>query len=304
MEAWAVHRNPQMPHTATWVRPTDDELDLFGITHKGKVRTENQDHFLVSTVHPQVVVHGTSLPDPENLPLRGTRLATVLVLADGVGGAEAGSDAARLATEAVMRYVASTLRSYHLAGSSTEEELLQALREAALEAHAAVKAEAAKRGEKARMATTLTVCIVVYPDAYVVQVGDSRAYFFTQGELRLLTHDQTVAQSLVDQGLMPADRMQYSPFKNVLSSAIGADEALPEVTKFDISVRGSLILMCSDGLTKHVSETELADSIRRMKSSEQCAKELLELALERGGEDNITIIAARALPQPGQAQSP
>ncbi len=299
-----MHRNPQMPQTATWVRPTDDELDLFGITHVGKVRSENQDHFLVSTVHPQVVVHGTSLPNPENLPLRGTRLATVLVLADGVGGAEAGSEAARLATEAVTRYVSSTLRSYHLAGSSTEGELLEALREAALEAHAAVKAEAAKRGEKIRMATTLTVCIVVYPDAYVVQVGDSRAYFFTQDKLQLLTQDQTVAQSLVDQGLMPPDRIQHSPFKNVLSSAIGADEALPEVTKFDISVRGSLILMCSDGLTKHVSEEELADCIRRMTSSEQCAKELMELALERGGEDNITIIAARALPQPGQETSP
>ena len=77
-----MHRNPQMPQAATWVRPTDDELDLFGITHVGRVRTENQDHFLVSTVHPQVVVHGTSLPDPEKLPLRGTRLSTVLVLTD------------------------------------------------------------------------------------------------------------------------------------------------------------------------------------------------------------------------------
>lgn len=289
-----------MPHSATWVRPTDEELDLFGITHRGKVRSENQDHFLVSTVHPQVVVHGTSLPDPDNLPLRGTRLATVLVLADGVGGATSGSEAARLATEAVTRYVSSTLRSYHAVGSSNESQFFDSLKEAALEAHAAVKAESARLEGNKRMATTLTVCIVVYPDAYVVQVGDSRAYFFTQGKLQLLTRDQTVAQSLVDQGLMPADRIQHSPFKNVLSSAIGADEALPEVTKFDISVRGSLILMCSDGLTKHVSDPEIADYIRNMKSSEQCAKDLLALALERGGEDNITIIAARALPQPGQ----
>src|SRR5688500_8622854 len=112
-----VHANSDMPQSATFVRPEDDELDLFGITHRGKVRPENQDHFLVSTVHPQVVIHGTSLPDPESLPLRGTRLATVLVLADGVGGATDGSLAARVATEAVMRYVASTLRSYHAAGS-------------------------------------------------------------------------------------------------------------------------------------------------------------------------------------------
>lgn len=286
-----------MAQTATWVRPTDEELDLFGITHKGQVREENQDHFLVSTVHPQVVIHGTSLPDPDRLPLRGTRLATVLILADGVGGAAAGNEAARLATESVTRYAASTLRSYHAAGSASEGELLDSLRAAALEAHKAVRAEAAKRADHASMATTLTVCIVVYPWAYTVQVGDSRAYFFTEGKLRLLTRDQTVAQSLVDQGLMSEDRLPMSPFKNVLASAIGAEEALPEVTRFDISVRGSLILMCSDGLTKHVSDAEIAECIKRMTSSEQCAKELLELALERGGSDNITIIAGRALPQ-------
>ena len=286
-----------IPINATWVRPTDDELDLFGITHKGNVRPENQDHFLVSTVHPQVVIHGTSLPDPESLPLRGTRLASVFVLADGVGGAAAGSEAARLATEAVTKFVASTLRSYHAAGSESEGELLDALKEAALEAHQAVLAEGAKRADHARMATTLTVCIVVYPWAYVVQVGDSRAYFFASGKLRLLTRDQTVAQSLVDQGLMPKDRLDQSPFKHVLSSAIGAEEAMPEVTSFDISERGSMILMCSDGLTKHVSDAEIADCISKMKSSEQCAKDLLQLALDRGGSDNITIIAARALPQ-------
>jgi serine/threonine protein phosphatase PrpC len=283
-----------MPHNATWVRPADDELDLFGITHKGKVRAENQDHFLVSTVHPQVVIHGTSLPDTDKLPLRGTRLATLLVVADGVGGAAAGSDAARLATESVTAFVASSLRSFHAAGSSSEEELLDGLKAAALEAHNFVRSEAARHAHQAGMATTLTICIVVYPYAYVVQVGDSRAYFFGDGKLRQLTHDQTVAQALVDQGLMPPERLEASPFKHMLSSAIGAEEALPDVTTFDISERGALILMCSDGLTKHVSDDELAERIKVMKSSEQLANELLELALERGGSDNITIITARA----------
>src|SRR5687768_18429665 len=115
-----------MLQSATLVRPEDDELDLFGITHRGNVRPGNQDHFLVSTVHPQVVIHGTSLPDPDALPLRGTRLATVLVLADGVGGAASGNEAARLATEAVTRFVSSTLRSYHAAGSAGVDEELQA----------------------------------------------------------------------------------------------------------------------------------------------------------------------------------
>ena len=283
-----------MPDAATVIRPTDDELDLFGITHQGKVRTENQDHFLVSTVHPQVVIHGTSLPNPESLPLRGTRFATVLVLADGVGGAAAGGEAARLATEAVTRYVSSTMRSYHAAGSSTEQELLDSLKETALEAHHTVRSRAADHPQQLGMATTLTVVVIVFPWAYVVQVGDSRCYFFASGKLTLLTRDQTVAQSLIDQGLMPAERLERSPFKHVLSSAIGSDEALPVVTPFDISERGSMILMCSDGLTKHVSDDEIATCIANRKSSEQVARDLLELALERGGRDNVTIIAAQA----------
>ncbi|HVF40392.1 MAG TPA: protein phosphatase 2C domain-containing protein [Gemmatimonadaceae bacterium] len=281
-------------HNATSVRPSDDELDLFGITHRGYVRSENQDHFLVSTVHPQVVIHGTSLPDTESLPLRGTRLATLLVVADGVGGAAAGNEAARLATEAVTRYVASTLRSYHTAGAAGDEEFLDALNAAALEAHNTVRAESAQRSDQKRMATTLTVSIAVWPWTYIVQVGDSRAYLFSNGQLEQITRDQTVGQELVDQGVMSRDRLEQSPFRNVLSSAIGAEEALPDVTRVDISERGSLILLCSDGLTRHVSDDEIAAAIRNMKSSEQLAKDLLALALARGGTDNITIIAGRA----------
>ena len=258
------------------------------------MRAENQDHYLISTVHPQVVIHDTSLPSTDQLPLRGTRLATVMVLADGVGGAAAGSEAAQLATESVMRYVSCTLRSYHAAGRSTEDELLTALTSAALEAHEAVKAEAALRTDHRQMASTLTVGIVIWPWAYVVQVGDSRAYIYSDGKLRQITRDQTVGQALVDQGVIPADRLENSPLKHILSSAIGADEALPDVIRVDMKERGSLILLCSDGLNKHVTDDEIAAAIADMKSSEQLATDLLELALSRGGTDNITIIAGRA----------
>lgn len=280
--------------SATWIRPRDEELDLFGITHKGNVRADNQDQFLIATVHPQLVVHGTSLPNIDNLPLRGTRLATIMLLADGVGGAADGSEAARVATETVTRYVSSTLRSYHAAGTASDEEFLTALKAAAFEAHAAVLAESALRSDHRQMATTLTVGFAVWPWLYVVQVGDSRCYFFSDGELRQITHDQTVAQALVDKGIMPADRLERSPLKHVLSSAIGAEEAVPEVTCVDVSERASMIIICSDGLTKHVTDAEIEERVRRMTSSEQVARELLELALARGGSDNITIIAARA----------
>lgn len=281
-------------------RPSDEELDLFGITDPGKVRAENQDHFLVCTVHPQVVVHATSLPDVETLPLRGTRLATLLLVADGVGGAAAGSDAARVATEAIMRYVSSTLRCYHTAGTSTDTEFLQALKAAALEAHDAVRAEAAVRTGNPKMATTLTVGMAVWPWFYVVQVGDSRCYMLLKGKLQQLTRDQTIGQHLVDQGLLPRERLRSSPFKNVLSSAIGGDEASPEVTHVRID-RASAVLLCSDGLTKHVSDEEIEKHMQAMTSSEQLSRDLLELALSRGGVDNTTIVVGRARPKKRQA---
>lgn len=283
-------------------KPRDDELDLFGLTHPGKVRTENQDHFLLCTVHPQVVIHATSLPEPDRLPLRGERHATIMLVADGVGGGSAGAEASQLATETITRYLTSTLRSYHAAGSAAEEEFLTALRAAALEAHDAVRAEAVTRAEAAggpaakRMATTLTLGFAVWPWWYVVQVGDSRCYHYWDGVLRQLTRDQTVAQDLVDRGALPPERASASPFSNVLASAIGGEEATPEVTRVDISRRGCVLLVCSDGLTKHVSDAEIADQLGKMESSEQVCRALLEMALERGGSDNITVLAGRAPP--------
>jgi protein phosphatase len=281
-----------IPIDLLWQRPGDAELDLFGLTHAGRVRKENQDHFMVCTVHPQVVVHGTSLPDVEDLPLRGSRLATYMLVADGVGSGSGGGEASRLALGAVMQYVTTSLRSYHSAGSASDQEFYDAMSAAALEAHAAVLAESASQPD-AKMATTLTLAVAVFPWMYVTQVGDSRCYRYWDGELLQMTRDQTVAQGLVDQGVLPADRAANSPFSHVLSSAVGGGEATPVVNRIEIP-RGCVILLCTDGLTKHVDADELAKEIKTMESSEQLCRRLLEMALDRGGSDNITIIAARA----------
>lgn len=274
-------------------RPRDNELDLFGITHPGRVRRENQDHFLLCTIHPQVVIHGTSLPHAERLPLRGQRLATIMLVADGVGGAAGGADASRIATESVTRYAASTLRCYHAAGRANDDEFLEALRTAAGEAHQAVRTDAAARHGGEITATTMTLGIVVWPWLYVLQVGDSRCYYYENGALRQVTRDQTVAQDLVDKGVLAAEQAQVSPFRHVLSSAIGSDEQVPVVSRVDIRHRG-VVLVCSDGLTKHVSDREIAERLGGIRSSEQVARELVELALARGGTDNITIVVGRA----------
>jgi serine/threonine protein phosphatase PrpC len=287
-------------------RLRNDEIDLFGLTHPGKKRAENEDHFLACTVHPEVIVHATSLPNVDRLPLRGEWRATIVLVADGVGGNADGGEASRITTETIMRYVSSTLQSYHDAGSQEEDVFLESLREAVLEAHRAVRAEAKTREDKKPMATTLTLGIVVWPWLYAVQLGDSRAYYWWNNTLTQVTRDQTVAQELVDQGVMPRERLASSPYRHVLSRAVGGDteDATPDVTRVRIDRFGSVLLVCSDGLTKHVSDDEISKAIASNLRSEEICQSLLDLALERGGSDNITIVVVRrrvATPAAGTA---
>ena len=285
------------------VRPEDSDLDLFGITHAGLKRAENQDHFLIARIYPQIHVDGTSLPDISEVPLRGRRLATVMLVADGVGGATDGGTAARLATETITRYVANTFRCYHAIGAGKDGEFFAALREAAMEAHDAVRAEAVARGDDAHLATTLTLGIGVWPWVYTVQIGDSRAYIYTHGELHQITRDQTVAQGLVDEGVLKPEVAERSPLAHVLSSALGAPEALPVVYRTDVTERGCILVYCTDGLTKHVSNDEIARECARVESAEQLGRLLLQMALDRGGSDNISIIIARAPLKPSARSS-
>ena len=176
-------------------------------------------------------------------------------------------------------------------GECDEEQVLASLRAATAEAHQAVRAEATARGE-GKMATTLTLVVTVWPRAYVVQVGDSRYYDHSNGRLRLVTRDQTLAQDLVDQGVLPAERLAKSPFRNVLARAIGAEEATPEVTLINLH-QDSVGIICSDGLTKHVTDEEIAEQVKASTGSEQLCRSLLAMALDRGGSDNVTIVSAR-----------
>lgn len=276
-------------------RPRDDELDLFGLTHRGLVREENEDHFVLCTVHPAVVVHATSLPKLQEIEQRGQRLATIMLVADGVGGSAAGSRASQLATEAVTRYITASVRCFHDAGHEGPTDFEAALLGAAFDAHEAVRSEASSDPDEAGMATTLSLGIVVWPWLYVVQVGDSRCYIYQNGVLKQLTRDQTMAEELVKQGVFTPADAKVSPLSNVLSSAIGSSEAVPEITRVDVRQRGTVIFVCTDGLTKHVSDAEIAEHLGSMTSSEQATRALLALALERGGSDNITIVTGRAM---------
>lgn len=277
-------------------KPRDDELDVYGITHPGLARRENQDHFLICSLRKQMLVHHTSLPGLENLPSAAERLAFVAMVADGVGGAAKGEEAARLAVETVTQYITGSMRCYYAANNTDDAEFSQALEDAALQCHADFLQRAAQDPESRGMATTLTLWLGVWPRAYLLQVGDSRYYALRRGELLQISRDQTLAQELIDLGVLNRTDASRSRLATTLSSAIGGRQTAPVVTRM-ISEWGNVGLLCSDGLTRHVSDERIRERLRTMTSARQVCEDLLQDALDGGGSDNVTIVVARAVPR-------
>jgi serine/threonine protein phosphatase PrpC len=275
-------------------KPRDDEIDVHGLTHPGKVRSDNQDHFLICALRKQMVVQLTSLPDADHLMADGERLAFLAMVADGVGGGAKGGEASKVALEAVTQYVTRSMRCYYAAAAADDQEFYDALKEAAAQSHAQLLRRGQENADYRGMATTLTLFLGVWPRAYLLQVGDSRCYLLRHGELTQITRDQTMAQELVDAGVMPAEMAAGTRLAHTLSSSIGGRQTDPQVTRLD-STWGQVILLCSDGLTRHVSDDRIRDVLRSMTSAKQACEVLLQEALDDGGSDNITIVVGRAL---------
>ena len=275
-------------------KPRDDEFDVYGLTHVGHVREVNQDHFLLCSLHKQMVIHHTSLPNVDQLPLEGPRLAYLGMVADGVGGGTGGEEASRTAIEVVAQYVAHSMQCYYQEDPDNERAFLEALQHTAMQCHASVLRRAEEDPDRRSMATTLTLWIGVWPRAYLLQVGDSRCYLSRDGELTQITRDQTMAQELYDEGILTRTEAHSSHLANILSSSIGGPQTVPMVTRVDQSW-DHVGLLCSDGLTKHVSDDQIAERLRTMTSAKQACQTLLRDALDGGGTDNITIVVGRTV---------
>lgn len=276
-------------------RPRDEEIDVFGMTHVGRSRAENQDHFLICSLQKTLEVHATSLEDTSMFPRHGSRLAFLAVVADGVGGLAGGKEAARIAVAEITGYVTSSLHCYYSNDPTQESTFIASLEEGVLQAHRRVQAEAQERGEHG--ATTMTLIMAVWPRLYVLQVGDSRCYLLRGETFYRLTRDQTMAERLVDEGLIKRAEAEHSRLAHILTSAVGGSEIMPVMTALT-SRRGDVVLACSDGLTKHVPDDRIRERLRTMTSAEQVCRDLVDDALEGGGSDNITVLVGAAGTRP------
>ena len=280
-------------------KPLDSEIDVFGLTHQGKVRKTNQDNFLVATLHKRIDVKYSSLAPGDDNISGEERLAFIMMVADGVGGTEHGEAASRLAVESVSNYVSEAMRCYYGAQGAGEISLAEVLEQAARQCHDSVCRHAEEQTIRS-MATTLTLFLGAWPWIYLLQVGDSRCYRLREGELTQVTRDQTMAQELMDLGVMAPAEASNSRLSHVLSSAIGGQSSMPIVNRIPAEWH-NVHLLCSDGLTRHVSDDRIREVLTTMTTAKQACETLLQDALDDGGTDNITIVVGRAIPEPGSS---
>jgi len=266
-------------------------VDAFGLTDRGLVRDGNEDHFVIAQVNKSIEVRQTSLaPDDVGRHFE-TAAAYLFAVADGVGGRPEGDLASGRTLSAMLSYLGKAASCFQGLDATAEEALLEKLEAAVRDVHEGLVDEYGGVTSKLP-ATTLTLVLLVWPRAYHIQVGDSRAYVRRGGRLQRLTRDQTLGEYMVSLGAWTDEQAAKAPAAANLSSAIGGSELLPAVGLIDL-IPGDTLLLCTDGLTKHVSDEQIESTLARADSAVSTCTKLVEDALAGGGTDNVTVLVVR-----------
>jgi protein phosphatase len=216
------------------------------------------------------------------------------IVADGVGGADAGEIASQYASEQAVQHYLTTYVAYDWG-----ERVLGAMQEANTD----LRRLASERNDKRRMATTMVAAAIHNNRVVIGNVGDSRAYLWRDGELIQLTKDQSLVARLLEEGAITADEAATHPHRNIILSSIGSEKR-PPIDLYERDLRpGDLLLLCSDGLIRHVSDEEICAIIGSMDKHE-AADDLVQLARQRGGEDNISVAIVQYGPRLGLTAAP
>lgn len=244
------------------------DIDLVTIigakTDLGRIRENNEDKF--EFFQPD---------DVDVLAQKGSFYA----VADGMGGHSAGQIASELSLK-------TAIKSYYADASLMVED---SLRSAIQQANALIFDAARAISERAGMGTTFTGVVLRGDEAFVAQVGDSRGYLVRDGEIRQVTEDHSWVYEQVKRGGMTEEEAMMSPYRNVITRSLGNAPNV-DVDIFTESLReGDVFLLCSDGLSGEVSADEMRDAVLSGSPSQAC-QDLVDLALERGGHDNVTVL--------------
>lgn len=265
-------------------------ISAFGRSHRGRVRSDNQDNLLVADLTRGAAETLRSSRDgaftvgPVEFGLG--RAGAILMVADGMGGRAGGERASATAVAAVAEAMSEGRTD------ATVADFVARLVRAITEANAAIHAEGTSEDRYRGMGTTATLAGILGDRVYVAQVGDSRAYLIRNGTMVRLTRDQSLVQDLIDMGVLSEDDAQNVPSNQILQ-AVGVTSTVEPVTTWHHLRRGDVLLLCSDGLSGVVSDQEVRRAVETAEDCGSLCDELVELANAHGGPDNITVLAAR-----------
>jgi protein phosphatase len=291
-----ISSRPVTPFVDSGIPTSRVHADIAALTHTG-ARPNNEDAYVVYRLGRFMELESSNLPEGD-LPARYEDSGHLLIVGDGVGGAEGGEVASHTA---LLTLVGSILRSpkwaLKLDDPATREteirELIERSRAYLQRMHAAIRERQALDPRYEGMGTTFTSAYTVGGDVFIMHVGDSRAYVLRRGRLIRITHDHTLAQEYADLGNLGQAEVATHPLSHVLTRALGAPtETLMCDTHHRDIEDGDRLMLCSDGLTTVASEDDIAAVLKANAASKDACRALIELALARGGPDNITVIVA------------
>lgn len=268
-------------------------LTVSGKTDPGRRRGENQDGFLVAELSDAPPGAGVLFDSARSDGAAGELVlgpkGLLAVVADGMGGASSGGLASRLALQAIHRVMA---ERWSPDRDCSPQQFTLRLREAVEQANAAIYAESRRASGRGGMGTTATVAGILEDFLYVAHVGDSRAYLVRRGKAVQLTRDQSLVQELVDAGTLTEEEAERSGQSNVLLQAVGTEPQVRVELTYQEIRRGDVVVLCSDGLFRVVSNEEIAVAAGVPDAAVLCG-ELVRTANDRGGPDNVTVLAIR-----------
>src|SRR5688500_13030466 len=276
-----------LPPTATPQVPL--VVNAFGVTDKGKVRSANEDQFLIAELTKAMRVWQTSLPEPKVQV--GDERAHLFLVADGMGGHQAGERASALAVAAIEQFTLNSFKWFFGTDGSEAKKVLAQFQSAFSQADAEIAETAAAHPELRGMGTTVTMAFQLGAQLCVVHAGDSRAYLHRQHELHQLTKDHTLVADLVRTGALQPDQVAGHHLRHVITNVIGGPDAGVKVEARALQLQdGDRLLLCSDGLTEMVTDETISATLDAERAPEAAATTLLARANEGTAPDNITLV--------------
>lgn len=294
---------PPLRATALGRKTTDSEhseppaamvrVDSSGLSDRGKVRQDNQDHFYLARLGRFTQTLATSLPAGE-LPERMEEAGYVAVVADGMGGHAGGEVASRTAIIVFFHLLFDTPDWVLKVDDQSARKILDrvATRYRSLDSLLAERARIDPTLEG--MGTTMTLAYSIGLDLFLAHAGDSRAYLCRDGALRQLTRDHTRVQMLVEAGVLSREEAATHRLRNVLTNVLGGGVPLTDVDVHRVRLADhDTVLLCSDGLYDVVKDEEIAAILTKTASAQAACRALVDLALERDASDNVTAVVSR-----------